>query len=307
MGKLELKNRIIMPPMIERLATEGAPNDAVKDFYAARARGGLALIVLTPGIVDISMASPIQLGIYDDSFIPGLKQFTDLIHSCGARMGIQSMHLGRQSGEIQGYKPVGPSPIPVTPKDEVPRELTTGEVDGLVEKFAEAARRARDAGFDMVELHGCHGYLLSSFLSPLTNRRSDRDGGSVANRARFVVEIVKLIKDKAGDDFPVSVRMNGSGLHAGRNDGRHGAADSEAAGRGRRQHDRESGGAYGSYPVIVPPYDQPRGCNVPLAAAIKEVVKVPVAVAGRLDDPFIADEVLVREGRCDRGGQRLSG
>ncbi len=155
----------------------------MKDFYAARARGGLALIVLTPGIVDISMASPIQLGIYDDSFIPGLKQFTDLIHSCGARMGIQLMHLGRQSGEIQGYKPVGPSPIPVTPKDEVPRELTTGEVDGLVEKFADAARRARDAGFDMVELHGCHGYLLSSFLSPLTNKRSDKYGGSVANRA----------------------------------------------------------------------------------------------------------------------------
>ena len=100
-GKLELKNRIIMPPMIERLATHGAPNDAVKDFYAARARGGVALIVLTPGIVDISMASPIQLGIYDDSFIPGFKQFTDLIHSCGARMGIQLMHLGRQGGEIK--------------------------------------------------------------------------------------------------------------------------------------------------------------------------------------------------------------
>jgi 2,4-dienoyl-CoA reductase-like NADH-dependent reductase (Old Yellow Enzyme family)/thioredoxin reductase len=297
-GKLELKNRIIMPPMIERLATEGEPNDAVKDFYAARARGGLALIVLTPGIVDISMASPIQLGIYDDSFIPGLKQFTDLIHSCGARMGIQLMHLGRQSGEIQGYKPVGPSPIPVTPKDEVPRELTTGEVDGLVEKFAEAARRARDAGFDMVELHGCHGYLLSSFLSPLTNRRSDRYGGSVANRARFVVEIVKLIKDKAGDDFPVSVRMNGSDYMPGGTTvdmARQTAKLLEEAGANMIG---VSGGAYGSYPVIVPPYDQPRGCNVPLSAAIKEVVKVPVAVAGRLDDPFIADEVLV-SGKAD--------
>jgi 2,4-dienoyl-CoA reductase-like NADH-dependent reductase (Old Yellow Enzyme family)/thioredoxin reductase len=297
-GKLELKNRIIMPPMIERLATHGAPNDAVKDFYAARARGGVALIILTPGIVDISMASPIQLGIYDDSFIPGLKQFTDLIHSCGGRMGIQLMHLGRQGGEIKRYKPVAASPIPLTPKDEVPRELTIGEVEGLVEKFAEAARRARDAGFDMVELHGCHGYLLSGFLSPLTNQRGDRYGGSVANRARFVMEIVSLIKERAGKDFPVSVRMNGSDYMPGGvtvDMARQTAKLLEEAGADMIG---VSGGAYGSYPVIVPPYDQPRGCNVPLAAAIKEVVKVPVAVAGRLDDPLVADEVLVT-GKAD--------
>jgi 2,4-dienoyl-CoA reductase-like NADH-dependent reductase (Old Yellow Enzyme family)/thioredoxin reductase len=297
-GKLELKNRIIMPPMIDRLATHGEPNDAVKDFYAARARGGLALIVLTPGIVDISMASPIQLGIYDDSCIPGFRQFTDLIHSCGARMGIQLMHLGRQGGEIKRYKPVAPSPIPLTPKDEVPRELTAGEVEGLVEKFAEAARRAREAGFDMVELHACHGYLLSSFLSPLTNQRNDKYGGSVANRARFVMDIVKLIKERVGQDFPVSVRMNGSDYMAG------GTTVDMARQTAQLLEDAGadmigvSGGAYGSYPVIVPPYDQPRGSNVPLAAAIKEVVKVPVAVAGRLDDPFIADEVLV-SGKAD--------
>ena len=297
-GKLDLKNRIIMPPMIERLATHGAPNDAVKDFYAARARGGVALIVLTPGIVDISMASPIQLGIYDDSFIPGFKQFTDLIHSCGGRMGIQLMHLGRQGGEIKRYKPVAASPIPLTPKDEVPRELTIGEVEGLVEKFAEAARRARDAGFDMVELHGCHGYLLSGFLSPLTNRRGDKYGGSVANRARFVMEIVGLIKERVGEDFPVSVRMNGSDYMPGGvtvDMARQTAKLLEEAGADMVG---VSGGAYGSYPVIVPPYDQPRGCNVPLAAAIKEVVKVPVAVAGRLDDPLVADEVLVT-GKAD--------
>jgi 2,4-dienoyl-CoA reductase-like NADH-dependent reductase (Old Yellow Enzyme family)/thioredoxin reductase len=297
-GELELKNRIIMPPMIERLATHGAPNDAVKDFYAARARGGLALIVLTPGIVDISMASPIQHGIYDDSFIPGFKQFTDLIHSCGARMGIQLMHLGRQGGEIKGYEAVAASPVPLTPRDQAPRELTTGEVEGLVEKFAEAARRAREAGFDMVELHGCHGYLLSGFLSPLTNQRSDKYGGSVPNRARFVVEIVKLIKERVGNDFPVSVRMNGSDYIPG-------GVTVEIARQTARLLEEAgadmisiSGGAYGSYPVIVPPYDQPRGGNVPLAAAVKEVVKVPVAVAGRLDDPSVADEALV-SGKAD--------
>jgi len=297
-GKLELKNRIIMPPMIDRLATHGEPNDAVKDFYAARARGGVALIVLTPGIVDISMASPIQLGIYDDSCIPGFRQFTDLIHSCGARIGIQLMHLGRQGGEIKRYKPVAPSPIPLTPKDEVPRELTAGEVEGLVEKFAEAARRAREAGFDMVELHGCHGYLLSSFLSPLTNKRSDEYGGSVAKRARFVMEIVSLIKERVGQDFPVSVRMNGSDYMPGGTTVDMAQQTAKLLEEAGANMIGVSGGAYGSYPVIVPPYDQPRGSNVPLAAAIKEVVKVPVAVAGRLDDPFIADDVLV-SGKAD--------
>jgi NADPH-dependent 2,4-dienoyl-CoA reductase/sulfur reductase-like enzyme len=147
----------------------------------------------------------------------------------------------------------------------------------------------------MVELHGCHGYLLSGFLSPLTNQRSDKYGGSVANRARFVAEIVKLIKERAGEDFPVSVRMNGSDYMAGGTTvemARQTAKLLEGAGADMIG---VSGGAYGSYPVIVPPYDQPRGCNVPLAAAIKQVVKVPVSVAGRLDDPFIADKVLVSE------------
>ena len=196
------------------------------------------------------------------------------------------------------YKPVAPSPVPLTPKDEVPRELTTGEVEGLVEKFADAARRARDAGFDMVELHGCHGYLLSGFLSPLTNMRSDKYGGSVANTGTVRDGYCESHQGRAGRDFPVSVRMNGSDYMPGGTTvdmARQTAKLLEEAGANMIG---VSGGAYGSYPVIVPPYDQPRGCNVPLAAAIKEMVKVPVSVAGRLDDPFVADDVLV-SGKAD--------
>ncbi len=292
-GRIELKNRIIMPPMIDRLAVDGMVSDRVKDFYAARARGGVALIVLTPGIIDITMASPIQLGIYEDRFIPPLRDLTNLVHSGGALIGIQLMHLGRQGGEIKGYEPVAPSPVPLSPNDEVPRELTTGEVEGLVERFAEAARRARDAGFDMVELHACHGYLLSGFLSPHTNRRSDRYGGSVERRARFVVDIVRLIKERVGRDFPVSCRINGLDYIPGGvtlDMAQQTARLLEAAGADLIG---VSGGAYGSYPVIVPPYDQPHGCNAHLAEGVKEVVRVPVAVAGRLDDPFAADEVLL--------------
>ena len=297
-GNIQLKNRIIMPPMIERLATDGMVNEAVKDFYVARARGGVALIVLTPGIIDESMASDIQLGIYEDRFIPRLRELTDAVHSSGALIGIELMHLGRQGGGIKGYRPVAPSPIPWAPHEEVPRELTTYEVEGLVEKFAEGARRARDAGFDMVELHACHGYLLSGFISPHTNRRTDKYGGDIEGRARFVVEIVQRIKDRAGADFPVSCRINGADHIPG------GVTLDMARVTARWLQDAGadtigvSAGAYGSHPVIVPPYDQPRGCNVPLAAGVKEVLSVPVAVAGRLDDPWVAGEVVM-SGKAD--------
>jgi len=297
-GKLELKNRIIMPPMIERLAVDGMVSEAVKDFYAARARGGVALIVLTPGIIDESMASSIQLGIYEDRFIPRLKELTDLVHASGAAIGIELMHLGRQGGEIKGYRPVAPSPIPWAPHEEVPRELTIAEIEDLVEKFANGARRAREAGFDLVELHACHGYLLSGFLSPHTNLRQDKYGGDVAGRARFVVEIVQHIKEKAGSDLPVSCRINGADHIPG------GVTLDMACETARLFEDAGadligvSSGAYGSYPVIVPPYDQPHGCNVPLAERVKKAVRVPVAVAGRLDDPWVADEVLA-SGKAD--------
>lgn len=297
-GRIELKNRIIMPPMIDRLAVDGVAGDRVKDFYAARARGGVALIVLTPGIVDISMASPIQLGIYEDRFIPSLRQLTDLVHSEGALMGIQLMHLGRQGGEIKGYQPVAASPVPLSPNEEAPRELTAGEVEGLVEKFAAAARRAREAGFDMVELHACHGYLLSGFLSPHTNRRSDRYGGSVEGRARFVMEIVHLIKERAGADFTVSCRINGSDCMPGGVTADLARQTARLLAEAGADLIGVSGGAYGSYPVIVPPYDQPHGCNADLAGVVKREVKVPVAVAGRLDDPVSADEVLLA-GKAD--------
>jgi len=297
-GQLELRNRIIMPPMIERLAVDGMVSEAVKDFYAARARGGVALIVLTPGVIDESMASYIQLGIYEDRFIPKLKELTDLVHASGAAIGIELMHLGRQGGEIKGYRPVAPSPIPWAPHEEVPRELTIAEIEDLVEKFADGARRAREAGFDLVELHACHGYLLSGFLSPQANLRRDKYGGDVAGRARFVVEIVQRIKKKAGSNFPVSCRINGADHVPG------GVTVDMACETARLLEDAGadlvgvSSGAYGSYPVIVPPYDQPHGCNVPLAERVKKAVRVPVAVAGRLDDPGVADEVLA-SGKAD--------
>jgi 2,4-dienoyl-CoA reductase-like NADH-dependent reductase (Old Yellow Enzyme family)/thioredoxin reductase len=298
-GSIELKNRIMMPPVIERLAVDGMVSRPLKDFYAARARGGVALIVLTPGIVDVTMASPIQLGLYEDHFIAGLRELTGVVHANGALMGIQLMHLGRQGEDISGgYRPVAASPIPWSATEEVPRELSRDEIEELIEKFAEAARRARDAGFDLVELHAAHGYLLSGFLSPHTNKRGDDYGGDLKGRASFVVKIIRRIREKLGCDFPLSCRINGADHVAG------GLTAEEAKATARLLEEAGldlvsvSAGVRGSYPTIIPPYDTPHGCNVHLAEAVKRVVNIPVAVAGRMNDPWLAEEALA-SGKVD--------
>jgi 2,4-dienoyl-CoA reductase-like NADH-dependent reductase (Old Yellow Enzyme family)/thioredoxin reductase len=297
-GSIELKNRIIMPPMIERLAADGMVSEALKDFYAARARGGVALIVLTPGIVDVTMASPIQLGLYEDRFIAGLRELTEVIHANGALIGIQLMHLGRQGEGIKGYKAVAASPIPWSPTEEVPRELSRNEIEELIEKFAEAARRARDAGFDLVELHAAHGYLLSGFLSRHTNKRSDDYGGDLKGRARFAVKIIQRIRKKLGDDFPISCRINGADHVPGGLTLEEAKATAQLLEEAGLDLISVSAGVRGSYPTIIPPYDTPYGCNVPLAEGVKKVVNIPVAVAGRMNDPWLAEEVLA-SGKAD--------
>ena len=132
-GEVELKNRIIMPPIVDRLAVDGMVSEAVKDFYSARAKGGVGLIIMTPGIIDRSMALPVLLGVYEDRFIPRLRELTDLVHSHGATIGIELMHFGRQGVGIEGYKPVAPSPIPWSSHAEAPRELTVNEIGDLDE------------------------------------------------------------------------------------------------------------------------------------------------------------------------------
>ncbi|MDP2646317.1 MAG: FAD-dependent oxidoreductase [Desulfobacterales bacterium] len=291
-GKMRLKNRLVMPPIVDRLAVNGMVSDAVKDFYVARARGGVGLMVLTPGLVDRSMTSSVLLGVYEDRFIPKLKELTDLVHANGASIGIELMHFGRQGAGIKGYVPVGPSPIPWSSHEEPPRELTIGEIERLVDNFSDAARRVRQAGFDMVELHACHGYLLSSFLSPNANQRCDKYGGDPEKRARFVVEIIRRIKEKAGEDFPVSCRINGTDNIPGGVDPEMAISTARCLEAAGADLISVSAGVFGSFPVIIPPYDQPMGCNVPYAEKIKKGIGIPVAVAGRLNDPAKAEEVL---------------
>lgn len=293
-GRIELKNRIVMVPMATNF------NEAARiDFYLARARGEVGLIQLPGGNVDpASDYSPIT-PLYDDRFIPSLAQLVEVIHSAGALVSIQLWHAGRQLHLLRpGMSVVAPSAVPWSRSAKVPRELSTAEVEELVEKFVQTAMRARKAGIDFVEVHAAHGYLAGGFLSPQTNKRTDKYGGDLAGRTTFVVEIIRRIKEEAGKDFPVSCRINGTDNVTG------GLTLDDAKAIAPILVDAGldlisvSASVYGAYPTIIPPVDIPHGCNVPLAEGVKSVVNVPVITVGRINDPRLGEEILAA-GKAD--------
>jgi len=211
-GKLKVRNRIVMPPMVRNYATtDGIATRQQIDHYAARARGGVGLVIVEATFVHPAGKGWHQgLGIHDDKCIPGLSSLAEAVKEWGSKIAIQLHHAGRQTAtSITGMPIVAPSAIPCPVMGGLPRELTTEEVAELVEAFAQAAGRAKQAGFDAVEMHGAHGYLVSQFLSPNTNRRTDKYGGDINGRMTFALEIVQRARKLVGNDFPIIVRMNG--------------------------------------------------------------------------------------------------
>lgn len=191
---LEIKNRVVMSPMCMYMAHDAKVNDFHIMHYASRALGQVGLIVIEATAISAEgRISDNDLGIWDDSFIAGLKILNDKMHTYGAKTCIQLGHAGRKA--LNGMKPVAPSDIPFSETFQNPHELSTDEVKEMIKKFIAAARRAVDAGFDCLELHGAHGYLINQFLSPLTNKRNDEYGGSIENRASFLKEIVLGIRE----------------------------------------------------------------------------------------------------------------
>jgi len=280
-GGLELKNRLIMSPVGTRLAKDGMVTESFKDFYIARAKGGVGMIVLEPCFVEATGEGKF-LSLHEDRFIPGLKGLVEAIHGCGIPIGVQLFHAGWQQGKSDArFLP----PIP-------PAALSVDQIKGLIEKFARAAARAKVAGFDLIEIHAAHGYLLSQFLSPLGNRRMDEYGVDTKGRARFVTEILQTVRERVGKDYPLSCRINGAEHVPGGlvlEDARRIAEVLEGAGL---QLLSISAGALGSYPLTIPPCDTQPGCYAPLSAGIKEAVNLPVVVAGRINTPELAEEVL---------------
>ena len=208
-GNVEIKNRIVRSATFEHRAEKyGYVGQKILDMYDDLACGGTGLIITGfTGIDPGATGSPYQLRLDNDSYIPGHKKLVKIVHDQpDVKLAIQIVHQGRQS-EHPKFPPIAPSPIPEKTTGLTPKELTIEEIYELIKKFKETAIRAFECEYDIVQLHASHGYLLSNFISPYTNRRKDEFGGSVENMARILVEIFNQIRDEVGKKFPITIKL----------------------------------------------------------------------------------------------------
>ncbi len=213
--KLTVKNRIVMPPMcMYSAADDGLVTDWHVLHYTTRAVGQVGLIIVEATAVEPrGRISGHDLALWEDRQIVGFKRLVDSVHAqTGAKIAIQLAHAGRKS-EVLATTPVAPSAIAYNDDYRIPAALTESEIQEIVQKFVDSAKRAVQAGFDAIELHAAHGYLINEFLSPLTNLRTDRYGGSLANRARFLDEILSGIRSVIPAEMPIIVRVSASDYH----------------------------------------------------------------------------------------------
>ena len=305
---VELKNRIVVSPMCQYSSTDGLADEWHLVHLGSRAIGGAALVMTeATAVTPEGRISPADLGIWSDAHVEGLRRCTRFIREHGALAGIQLAHAGRKAstaapwlggghvpGESGGWRPVAPSPAPFRPGDPPPRALDRAEIAAVIDGFAAAARRALTAGFQVVELHAAHGYLLHEFLSPLSNHRDDEYGGSLDNRVRLVLEVTRAVRDVWPADLPLFVRISAT-------DWADGGWDLEQsielcrrlAPLGVDLVDCSSGG-------LVPGVRIPSGpgYQVGFAERIRREAGIPTGAVGLITSPEQAD-AIVAAGRAD--------
>ncbi|MGA2954882.1 MAG: FAD-dependent oxidoreductase [Thermodesulfobacteriota bacterium] len=292
---ITLNNRIVMAPMLSRLCDpDGIVSQKLIDYYAERARGGAGLVIVEYCYTDTkeSKANQGQLGIYSDQLIAGLGDLAEAIQEWGAKAILQVCHAGRStSSRYMGRQPIAPSPVP-SYTGEMAREMTLEEIEATIESFAEAARRAKTAGFDGIELHGTHGYLMAQFLSPYTNHRTDIYG---QDRGLFALQTLDRVRSKVGSEYLVGYRMAAEEFIEG------GITLTETKAFAKRLEQRGidyihvSGGIIEVGQHFVIPMYFPKGFLLRLAEGIKQAVKVPIIAVGAIHDPFLAEEALQRK------------
>jgi len=300
---LVMKNRIVQPSMCDNMSDrDGGVTDQKLAYFRRRAQGGIGWINLGYAYVTKRGrgCTYFQVGVYDDSLIAGLRRLTDTVHEYDVRMGCQIAHAGRQTTHhyVDGLAPEAPSAVAEHVLGEVPVEMSLERINEVQQDFADAAVRAREANFDLVELHGAHGYLFHSFVSPLGNHRTDEYGGSLENRMRFSLETVRAVRKAIGDDFPLGYRLSGDEFIEGGftlDDTLQLVVALEKAGV---DYVHVSAGSYESFHMMIAPMGIGPGQLEHLAAAIKERVSIPVVSTGRYDTPGIAEHVLA-EGHAD--------
>lgn len=302
LGGLLLRNRTVMPAMGTGYASVGGEvTPRLTAYLRTRAEGGVGLIITeVMAVHPLGKGFASELGIYDDSFLPGLSELARAVKGAGAAVAAQLHHAGRETfPQVIGDQPVAPSPIPSRAMGQMPRALTREEIGELVSRYADAGRRAREAGFDAVEIHGAHGYLVNQFLSPYSNRRDDEYGGDASGRFRFAREVVRAVKEGAGRDFPVIFRFSASEDVKGGYDLDYLLPLLPLLVQDGVDAFHVSRGVYDSPGnPTCPGLHHPEGINVEHAARVKEAVGVPVIVVGKLHDTRLAEEV-VASGHAD--------
>jgi len=298
-----LKNRLVRSATWEGMCdADGRPTDRLIKCYRDLARGGVGLIISGYAFVrPDGKQLPGKMGIHTDDFVQEMKSLTKAVHDEGGKICIQLVHAGGQTSTANaGRRPLAPSAVQVDQFPEVPQEMSARDIADIVEAFDAAARRAKAFGFDAVQLHGAHGYLINQFLSPLTNRRADLYGGGIENRCRFLLEVYRAVRRSVGVDYPVMIKLNGADFVEG-------GLSSDDAMHAARLLDREgidaievSGGtsASGDKTPVRTKIDKPgkEAYNIALALKIKGVVKCPVMVVGGFRSYEVADKAVGEEG-----------
>lgn len=302
-GSLELRNRIVMPPMGTNMAAfDGEASDEIIDFYEERAKGGCGLIITEICRVDEGAGAGMlhQLSATSPKYIRGLERLADAVHKYDTKIFLQLHHPGREisSYQLGGIQPAAPSAIPCKAIGETPRELSTEECGKLVRRFVRAASYAKLAGMDGVELHGAHGYLIDEFLSPYSNKRTDKYGGSFEGRLTFLAEIVTGIRKKCGPKFPMSVRLSCDEYVDGGLRLEDSVKIAKALEKLGVSSINVSAGVYESGYAIIEPQGFPEGWKKHLAAEIKRNVSIPVIAVNNIKYPSTAEKYL-EEGISD--------
>lgn len=291
---MHLKNRMVMAPMCMFCAgKDGLVTPWHVTHYASRAVGGVGLIILEATAVEPrGRISDADLGIWSEAQVKGLKEIVDQVHASGSKIAIQLAHAGSKCS-VKEETLISASAIQFTEKYAVPKEMTKEDIDEVILAFKHAAQRAVDAGFDAIEIHGAHGYLIHQFLSPVMNKREDAFGGSMENRLNFAREVLKAIKSVTPEDMPIFMRVSAEDYVP---EGNHpevlGQMLSLLSGEGLDVAHVSSGGATSEGVEVYPGY------QVPMARIVKEISSLPTIAGGMIQTAELAEAVL-RQNQAD--------
>ncbi|MCF6266514.1 MAG: NADH:flavin oxidoreductase/NADH oxidase [Desulfuromusa sp.] len=300
--QLTIPNRIFVSPMCQYSSSDGKPDSWHFVHYGSRAVGGAGLVITEAvAITPEGRISPDDLGIWSDDHAEAFTSSIDFIKKQGSTTGIQLAHAGRKASvaapwlggkpvdfDKRGWQPLAPSPIPFGIGHQTPREATTEDLEIIIQQFAEATRRSLKAGFQVVELHAAHGYLLHQFLSPLSNQRNDEFGGSLENRMRFPLQVAKIVRENWPENLPVFIRISATDWVSGGWDLQQSIKFCRRLkALGIDLIDCSSGGLVPDAVVPAGP-----GFQVPLATEIKNILGMTTGTVGMITEPAQAEQII---------------